>query len=161
MTVTSEPANQPRAGRERMRRIRRGETTSFEIGGAEFYLTANPYEDGRLGEIFAKFGKEGSTIAGLMDAISILVSLAVQHGVPLETIIGKLTNTRYEPMGMTDDPDIPEASSVMDYVCRRLALDFLPPDKRAQLGVFSADEEARALISGESLPAAPQPAWRQ
>jgi len=144
-----------------MPRIRRGGTTSFTIGGAEFYLTANAQQDGQLGEIFAKFGKEGSTIAGLMDAISILVSLALQYGVPLETVARKLTGTRYEPMGMTDDPDIPDASSVMDYVFRRLALDYLPRETRDELGILSLGEKAKNIASGRPLPAVPEPGWKQ
>jgi ribonucleoside-diphosphate reductase alpha chain len=127
---------------------------SFEINGAKFYLTANACEDGRLGEVHAKFGKDGSTISGLLDAISTLISLAIQHGVPAEKIIGELANTRYEPMGMTDDADIPEASSVMDYISRRLALDYLHPETRAQLGIFSAAERAPAR------PALPAAAWQ-
>ena len=131
-----------------MERRRTGETTSFTVGGAEFFLTANSYLEGRLGEIFAKFGKQGSTLAGLMDAISIIMSIGIQHGVPLKTYVQKLSSMRFEPMGMTDDPDVPEASSVMDYIARRLALDFLDPETRAELNIFSVDEQARQLVEG-------------
>jgi ribonucleoside-diphosphate reductase alpha chain len=132
-----------------MPRCRSGQTTSFTIGGAEFYLTGNPQEDGSLGEVFAKFGKEGSTLSGLMDAVSILASVGLQYGVPLDIMVEKLTSTRYEPMGMTDDPDIPEASSVMDYVFRRLAFDFMSPEDRAKLGIYTLDEKARMAANDD------------
>src|SRR5690606_2287500 len=86
--------------------------------------------------------KQGSTLAGVMDAFSIAVSVALQYGVPLEKYLEKFMNMRFEPAGMTDDPDIRMATSVMDYVARRLALDFLPYEKRAELGVFTAEERA-------------------
>jgi ribonucleoside-diphosphate reductase alpha chain len=142
------------AERERMPRTRSGQTTSFTIGGAGFYVTGNARDDGRLGEVFAKFGKEGSTLAGLMDAISILASIGLQYGVPLDIMVEKLVNTRYEPMGMTDDPEIPEASSVMDYVVRRLAFDFMPAEDRIKLGVLTPEEQARALADEAEPPVA-------
>lgn len=152
MSATHEQALQSRTSRPVLPRIRQGDTTSFQIDGDTFYLTANACEDGSLGEVFAKFGTDGSTVTGLLDAISTLISLAIQHGVPAETIIQKLVNTRYEPMGMTDDAEIPEASSVMDYVCRRLALDFLHPETRARLGIFPAAEESATENSQPSIP---------
>src|SRR6185312_12669441 len=121
--------------------------TSFRIAGAEGYMPAGMYEDGRLGEVFLKLGKQGSTLAGVMDAFSIGISIALQHGVPLETYIQKFTNMRFEPAGMTDDPDIRIAQSVMDYIFRRLALDHLSVDKRATLGIFTAEERA-AQVAG-------------
>jgi hypothetical protein len=129
-------------GRLPMARVRMGDTRSFEVDGAEFSLTANASLDGRLGEVFVKFGQDGSTVAGLLDAVSILLSLAVQAGVPLETVVEKLMNTRYEPMGRTDDPEIPAASSIVDYLARRLALDFLSPESRSALGITSATDDA-------------------
>ena len=115
---------------------------SFTVGGAEGYLTAGTYPDDGLGEVFLKLGKQGSTLAGVMDAFSIAISVGLQYGVPLETYVSKFTNLRFEPAGMTDDPDIRIATSVMDYIFRRLALDHLPFEKRAQLGIFSAEERA-------------------
>ena len=141
-----------------MPRYRCGHTTSFVLGGAEFYLTGNAREDGRLGEVFAKFDREGSTLAGLMDAISILASIGLQHGVPLDVIVEKLTNTRYEPMGMTDDPEIPQASSIMDYIARRLALDFMSFEDRRKLGIFTPDEQARMLTENGRI-SPDLPAW--
>ncbi|RBY76178.1 vitamin B12-dependent ribonucleotide reductase [Blastococcus sp. TF02-09] len=133
--------------RKRLPKKRTSVTTSFSVAGAEGYMTAGMYEDGSLGEVFLKLGKQGSTLAGVMDAFSIGISLALQHGVPLETYISKFTNMRFEPAGMTDDPDIRIAQSVMDYIFRRLALDHLPVDKRAGLGIFTAEERA-AQVSG-------------
>jgi len=111
-------------------------------------MTAGAYDDGALGEVFLKLGKQGSTLAGVMDAFSIAVSIGLQYGVPLETYVQKFTNLRFEPAGMTDDADIRMAQSMMDYIFRRLALDYLPADERAALGIFSAAERARALDSG-------------
>jgi ribonucleoside-diphosphate reductase alpha chain len=110
--------------RTRMPRHRKGYTTSVTIGDADFYLTANPNPDGTLGEIFIKFGKQGSTLGGLLDAVSISVSIGLQSGVPLKTFADKYTSMRFEPLGTTDDPEIRTVTSVLDYVFRRLALDF-------------------------------------
>jgi hypothetical protein len=125
-----------------MPRTRRGTTTSFQVAGTEFFVTANGQADGTLGEIFAKFGKEGSTTAGLMDLLSIAISLGLQHGVPPETYVSKFKDMRFEPMGMTDDPEIPDVSSVGDYLARRIALDWLPYDIRKTLGILTTTEEA-------------------
>jgi ribonucleoside-diphosphate reductase alpha chain len=133
--------------RKRLPKKRTSVTTSFSVAGAEGYMTAGMYEDGSLGEVFLKLGKQGSTLAGVMDAFSIGISLALQHGVPLETYISKFTNMRFEPAGMTDDPDIRIAQSVMDYIFRRLALDHLSIEKRANLGIFTAEERA-AQVAG-------------
>ena len=127
-------------------------TTSFMVGGAEGYMTAGAYADGALGEVFLKLGKQGSTLAGVMDAFSIAVSIGLQYGVPLETFVEKFTNLRFEPAGMTDDADVRMAQSIMDYIFRRLALDYLPFDSRSALGLYTASERARALDSGEYTP---------
>ena len=143
-----ESAAPVRATRKRLPKSRPSRTTSFNVGGAEGYMTAGAYDDGALGEVFLKLGKQGSTLAGVMDAFSIAVSIGLQYGVPLETYVQKFTNLRFEPAGMTDDADIRMAQSMMDYIFRRLALDYLPADERAALGIFSAAERARALDSG-------------
>ncbi|MGL4832137.1 MAG: vitamin B12-dependent ribonucleotide reductase [Propionibacteriaceae bacterium] len=137
-----------RPKRERLPKIRRGYTTSFAVGGAEGYLTTGAYDDGRLGEIFVKLGKQGSTLSGVMDALSIAVSVALQYGVPLETYVQKFTNLKFEPAGMTDDPDLRMAGSVIDYVFRRLALDYLNFDERAELGIFTSGERSRYVETG-------------
>jgi ribonucleoside-diphosphate reductase alpha chain len=125
---------------------------SFAVGGAEGYLTAGSYPDDGLGEVFLKLGKQGSTLAGVMDAFSIAISVALQHGVPLETYVSKFTNMRFEPAGLTDDPDIRMAQSIVDYIFRRLALDYLPFETRGALGIYTAEERARQLDTGSYAP---------
>lgn len=136
--------------RKRLPKKRPSETVSFAVGDAEGYLTASSYPDDGLGEVFLKLGKQGSTLAGVMDAFSIAVSVALQYGVPLNTYVEKFMNMKFEPAGMTDDPDIRIAQSVMDYIFRRLALDFLPYEQRAELGVFTASERAARLEAEEN-----------
>jgi len=144
--------NAPTAVRRRLPKSRPAQTTSFSVAGAEGYMTAGAYADGALAEVFLKLGKQGSTLAGVMDAFSIAVSVGLQYGVPLETYVEKFANQRFEPAGMTDDADIRMAQSVMDYIFRRLALDYLPFDARAALGIYSAAERARALETGDYTP---------
>ena len=122
--------------------------TRFSVAGAEGYMTASSYPDDGVGEVFLKLGKQGSTLAGVMDAFSIAISVGLQYGIPLESYVGKFTNMRFEPAGITDDPDIRMASSVMDYIFRRLALDHLPYEQRAELGILTADERT-AQLNGE------------
>ena len=135
--------------RKRLPKSRPAQTTSFSVGGAEGYMTTGAYADGALAEVFLKLGKQGSTLAGVMDAFSIAVSIGLQYGVPLETFVSKFANQRFEPAGMTDDADIRIAQSVMDYIFRRLALDYLPFESRSALGIYSAAERARALDGGD------------
>jgi ribonucleoside-diphosphate reductase alpha chain len=134
--------------RQRLPKSRPATTTSFSVGGAEGYMTAGAYEDGRLGEVFLKLGKQGSTLAGVMDAFSIAVSIGLQYGVPLETFVEKFTNLRFEPAGMTDDKDIRMAQSMMDYIFRRLALDYLPFEQRSAMGLYTVAEREAALNNG-------------
>jgi ribonucleoside-diphosphate reductase alpha chain len=143
-----------RPTRKRLPKKRPSETVSFTVGGAKGYMTASSYPDDGLGEVFLKMSKQGSTLAGVMDAFSVAISIGLQYGVPLETYVGKFTNMRFEPAGMTDDPDIRMAASVMDYIFRRLALDFLPVERRAELGIFTAAERAaqvKAEAAGEEF----------
>jgi ribonucleoside-diphosphate reductase alpha chain len=140
--------------RRRLPTKRPSETVRFTVGGAKGYLTASSYPEGGLGEVFLKMSKQGSTLAGVMDAFSVAISIGLQYGVPLETFVSKFTNMRFEPAGMTDDPDIRMGASVMDYIFRRLALDFLPYETRADLGIFTAAEriaQARAEAAGEDV----------
>jgi ribonucleoside-diphosphate reductase alpha chain len=142
-----------RPTRKRLPKSRPSRTTSFSVGGAEGYLTSGSYPDDGLGEVFLKLGKQGSTLAGVMDAFAIAVSVGLQYGVPLETFVQKFTNLKFEPAGLTDDPDIRMAQSIMDYVFRRLALDYLSFDERAELGIYTATERARQVETGSYLPA--------
>jgi ribonucleoside-diphosphate reductase alpha chain len=134
--------------RKRLPKRRPSQTISFSVGGAEGYLTAGSYPDDGLGELFLKFGKQGSTLGGVMDAFSIAVSIGLQYGVPLETFVEKFTNLRFEPAGLTDDPDIRMAQSIMDYVFRRLALDYMDFETRSFIGIHTAEERMRQLETG-------------
>ena len=131
--------------RRRLPKTRSATVTRFDVAGAEGYMTASTYPDEGLGEVFLKLGKQGSTLAGVMDAFSMAISVGLQYGIPLESYVAKFTNTRFEPACMTDDPDIRIATSIMDYIFRRLALDHLPYDQRAELGILSAPERAAQL----------------
>jgi len=139
--------------RKRLPKKRPSQTVSFTVGGAEGYLHAGSYPDDGLGEIFVKLGKQGSTLAGVMDAFSMSISVGLQYGIPLEFYVSKFMNLRFEPAGMTDDPDVRIATSVLDYLFRRLALDYLPYEKRAQIGVFTADERTAQVSDSYGAPA--------
>ncbi|MGL5827322.1 MAG: vitamin B12-dependent ribonucleotide reductase [Nocardioides sp.] len=141
-----------RPTRKRLPKSRASRTTSFTVGGAEGYMTSGAHDDGELGEVFLKLGKQGSTLAGVMDAFSIAVSIGLQYGVPLETYVSKFTNLRFEPAGLTDDPDVRMSQSIMDYIFRRLALDYMSFEERSGLGIYSADERRRHLETGSYEP---------
>jgi ribonucleoside-diphosphate reductase alpha chain len=130
--------------RQRLPSRRPAETLSFDVGGAGGYLTVGSYPGNGPGEIFLKLGKQGSTLAGLLDAFSISVSIALQYGVPLDVFVEKFVGTQFEPRGMTNDPEIRMATSIMDYVFRRLALDHLSREQRDRLGVLSTVERSEA-----------------
>ncbi|WP_034272897.1 vitamin B12-dependent ribonucleotide reductase [Haloechinothrix halophila] len=136
--------------RKRLPKKRPSQTVSFTVGGAEGYLTAGSYPDDGLGEVFVKLGKQGSTLAGVMDAFATSISVGLQYGIPLEFYVSKFQNLRFEPAGMTDDPDVRFATSVLDYLFRRLALDYLPYEKREQLGIFTAAERSAALAGEDT-----------
>jgi ribonucleoside-diphosphate reductase alpha chain len=156
--AATDEVDQHRPVRRRLPKRRPSQTVSFSVAGAEGYMTAGSYPDDGLGEVFLKLGKQGSTLAGVMDAFSIAISIALQHGVPLETYVQKFTNMRFDPAGMTDDPDIRMAQSVMDYIFRRLALDYLPYEKRAELGIFTAEERAATVATSYGAAPATAPA---
>src|ERR1700734_2526044 len=139
--------------RRRLPKQRTAMVTRFSVAGAEGYMTASSYPGDGIGEVFLKLGKQGSTLAGVMDAFSIAISVGLQYGIPLESYVAKFTNMRFDPAGITDDPDVRMASSVMDYIFRRLALDHLTYDQRAELGILTTAERTAAL-AGED-PAAP------
>ena len=141
---TEKPLEQPvelsTPVRRQLPRSRPSVTTKFEVGDAKGYITASNYPDDGLGEIFLKTSKQGSTLSGVMDAFSIAISIGLQYGVPLEAYVSKFINMKFEPSGMTNDPDVRFASSLVDYVFRRLALDHLPPEKREALGIRFIEE---------------------
>jgi ribonucleoside-diphosphate reductase alpha chain len=152
-TRDESPLEERHAVRRKLPDIRPARTYKFEVAGAEGYLTAGSYPDNGVGEIFVNVSKQGSTLAGLMDAFSVAISIGLQYGVPLETYVKKYINTRFDPAGMTNDPDIRFAQSPVDYIFRRLALDYLPFDMRASYGIYTTEERARAIETGEYTPA--------
>ncbi|MDP9075748.1 MAG: vitamin B12-dependent ribonucleotide reductase [Actinomycetota bacterium] len=134
--------------RERLPRRRRSSTFKFRVADCEGYVTVGEYDDGRPGEVFMQVSKQGSTLAGIMDAFAVAVSLGLQHGVPLATFVRKYTNMRFEPAGMTDDPELRIASSLVDYIFRRLAVDYLSYDERAELGILTTGERLQPTLPG-------------
>jgi ribonucleoside-diphosphate reductase alpha chain len=154
-TADTGDVHEHRPVRKRLPKVRPSQTVSFAVGGAEGYMTAGSYPDDGLGEVFIKMSKQGSTLAGVMDAFSIAISIGLQYGVPLEAFVSKFVNMRFDPAGMTDDPDVRMAQSVMDYIFRRLALDYLPVDLRAEYGIFTAEERAATVAASYGAPAAP------
>jgi ribonucleoside-diphosphate reductase alpha chain len=149
------PVAERRPTRRRLPKRRPSQTVSFAVGGAEGYVTSGAYDDGGLGEVFIKMSKQGSTLAGVMDAFSIAISIGLQYGVPLEAYVSKFTNMRFDPAGLTDDPDVRMAQSIMDYLFRRLALDYLDADTRAAYGIFTAAERTAQVNAnyGDATPA--------
>jgi ribonucleoside-diphosphate reductase alpha chain len=141
--------------RRRLPKQRPSQTVSFRVGDAKGYLTTGEYPGDGLGEMFVKLGKQGSTLSGLLDAFAISVSIGLQYGVPLKTYVSKFMNMRFEPAGMTDDPEIRFATSILDYIARKVAIEYLPYDERADLGIFTIEERTAALDEAEAAPAVP------
>jgi len=143
------------AVRERLPRRRQSRTFAFRVADCEGYVTVGEYEDGRPGEVFIKVSKQGSTLAGIMDAFSISISLGLQHGVPLATYVRKYSNMKFEPAGITDDPELRIATSLVDYIFRRVALDYLTYEERLELGVLSTSERIQPTLPGVEESATP------
>ncbi|HWF15890.1 MAG TPA: ribonucleoside-diphosphate reductase, partial [Acidimicrobiales bacterium] len=143
------------AVRERLPRKRNSKTFSFRVADCEGYVTVGEYENGRPGEVFIKVSKQGSTLAGIMDAFSISLSLGLQHGVPLATFVRKFANMKFEPAGITDDPELRIATSLIDYISRRLALDYLSVAERTELGILSTLERTQPTLPGVEEMATP------
>src|SRR6202035_2660008 len=134
--------------RERLPRRRNSKTFAFRVADCEGYVTVGEYEDGRPGEVFINVSKQGSTLAGIMDAFSISLSLGLQHQVPLATYVRKYTNMRFEPAGITDDAELRIATSLVDYIFRRIALDYLTREEREEMGVLSTIERTQPTLPG-------------
>jgi ribonucleoside-diphosphate reductase alpha chain len=134
--------------RRKLPKTRPSQTISFRVGEAKGYITAGEYPGDGVGEIFVKLGKQGSTLSGLLDAFAISMSIGLQYGVPLEAYVSKFMNMRFEPAGMTDDDEIRFATSLVDFMARKLALEYLPYDQRESLGIFSIEERTRMLETG-------------
>jgi ribonucleoside-diphosphate reductase alpha chain len=141
--------------RQKLPRTRTSRTFSFRVADCHGYVTVGEYEDGRPGELFLKVAKQGSTLAGIMDAFAIGISMGLQYGVPLEAFIEKFTNVRFEPAGMTDDPDIRFATSLIDYISRRLAVEYLPKERREALGILTVGERLQPTLPGVEESAIP------
>ncbi|HZA77031.1 MAG TPA: vitamin B12-dependent ribonucleotide reductase [Acidimicrobiales bacterium] len=134
--------------REKLPRNRSSKTFEFRVADCKGFVTVGEYADGRPGEIFLKVSKQGSTLAGIMDAFSISVSYGLQYGVPLRHFVEAFTNTRFEPAGITDDPELRIATSVLDYIFRRLAVDYLSYEERAELGILTTGERTQPTLPG-------------
>ena len=134
--------------RQKLPRSRRGRTFEFRVADCKGFATIGEYANGQPGEIFLTVSKQGSTLSGIMDAFAKSISYGLQYGVPVRAFVEAFTNMRFEPAGMTDDPDIRFASSIMDYLFRRLALEYMSYDERAELGIFSIDERLQPTLPG-------------
>jgi ribonucleoside-diphosphate reductase alpha chain len=134
--------------RQKLARSRVSRTFEFRVADCKGFVTVGEYADGRPGELFIRVSKQGSTLAGIMDAFAIAISHGLQYGVPLRAFVDAYTNMRFEPAGMTDDPDIRFAQSIMDYLFRRLALEYMNYEERAELGIFSIDERLQPTLPG-------------
>ena len=134
--------------REKLPRSRRGRTFEFRVADCKGFATIGEYSDGRPGEVFLTVSKQGSTLAGIMDAFAKSISYGLQYGVPMRAFIEAFVNTRFEPAGMTDDPDIRMASSIVDYLFRRLAVEYLTADERAELGIYTREERMQPTLPG-------------
>ena len=134
--------------RQKLPRSRRARTFEFRVADCKGFANIGEYEDGRPGEVFLTVSKQGSTLSGIMDAFAKSISYGLQYGVPLRAFVEAFTNMRFEPAGMTDDPDIRIASSIMDYLFRRLALEYMTFDERAELGIFTRDERVQPTLPG-------------
>jgi ribonucleoside-diphosphate reductase alpha chain len=134
--------------RQKLPRSRRGRTFEFRVADCKGFATIGEYDTGQPGEIFLTVSKQGSTLSGIMDAFAKSISYGLQYGVPLRAFVEAFTNMRFEPAGMTDDPDIRFASSIMDYLFRRLSLEYMSYDERAEMGIFSIDERLQPTLPG-------------
>jgi ribonucleoside-diphosphate reductase alpha chain len=146
--------------RQKLPRMRNSKTFSFRVADCHGYATVGEFEDGRPGEVFLKVAKQGSTLAGIMDAFAISLSLGLQYGVPLEAFAEKFTNMRFEPAGMTDDPDLRIATSLVDYIFRRLVVEYVPFETRRDMGVLTVGERTQPTLPGvEESAIANEPAF--
>src|SRR2546430_806446 len=142
----SDEVVEARPTRRKMPKERQSITHKFSIAGHEGYITAGMYEDGTVGEIFlTDIGKEGSTLRGMMNAFATSISIALQYGVPLETLVRKFSYMRFDPEGITNNPEIPFAKSMPDYIMRWLASRFLDTDTQEELGILTPEVRARKL----------------
>ncbi|MDQ5815250.1 MAG: vitamin B12-dependent ribonucleotide reductase [Actinomycetota bacterium] len=145
--VETTVTDMPEPVRRRLGKRRSARTYKFRVADTEGYITTGEFPDGTVGEIFLKVAKQGSTLAGIMDAFAISISMGLQYGVPLSAYVKTFVNTRFEPSGMTDDPDFRIATSVLDYVFRLLALEYLTPEERHALNIRTSGERVTEIES--------------
>ena len=138
----------PEPVRRRLPRHRTSRTMEFRVADCKGFVTVGEYDNGRPGEIFVRVSKQGSTLAGIMDAFAVAVSHGLQYGVPLRAYVDAYCGMRFEPAGVTDDPDIRIATSLMDYLFRRLALTYLSPEERAEMSIFATSERLEPTLPG-------------
>ncbi|HXF48281.1 MAG TPA: vitamin B12-dependent ribonucleotide reductase [Verrucomicrobiae bacterium] len=143
--------------RKRLPDERRAFTHKFSIAGHEGYITVGLYDDGNPGEIFITMAKEGSTVSGLMDSFATAISLSLQYGVPLKTLVEKFTHMRFEPSGFTNNPEIPMARSIMDYIFRWMGKKFLPPDQQPEGLTVTREENGETKAEATAKPAGAKP----
>ena len=136
-----------RAQRRKLPDERKSVTHKFSVGGHEGYIIVGMYAEGAPGEIFIKMAKEGSTLSGFMDGMALSISIGLQYGVPLKALVDKLTNTRFEPSGFTENPNIRYASSVLDYIARWLGGKFLSSEYLKPRSPLVEQEVAQTLVS--------------
>jgi ribonucleoside-diphosphate reductase alpha chain len=134
--------------RQKLPRVRTSKTFSFRVADCHGYATVGEFEDGRPGELFLKVAKQGSTLSGIMDTFAISLSLGLQYGVPLRAFVEKFTNTRFEPAGMTDDPELRIATSIVDYLFRKLAVVYMSEDERRDMGILTVSERLQPTLPG-------------
>ena len=147
-----EPAQAARPVRRKLPDTRQATTHHFRIADYDGYITAGMYEDGSPGEVFMKMAKQGSTVSGLMDSLAICMSLALQYGVPLQTLADKLSHMRFDPSGFTGNPEIPMAKSIVDYVVRWLASQFLSEDEKRQVGIITENLRNEVKVEADLEP---------
>ncbi|MBL8938623.1 MAG: vitamin B12-dependent ribonucleotide reductase, partial [Archangium sp.] len=155
--VAAPAATVQRDARHRLPDERRAITHKFSIAGHEGYLTVGMYEDGQPGELFITMAKEGSTVSGLMDSFATAISLALQYGVPLQVLADKFSHTRFEPAGFTNNPDLPIAKSITDYIFRWLSLKFLPQEGASE-SLMEAEAKKVAAAQPVKAPTPTPPA---
>ncbi len=134
--------------RQKLPRTRSSKTFEFRVADCKGFATIGEYENGQPGEIFLTVSKQGSTMAGIMDAFAKSISYGLQYGVPIRAYVEAFVNMKFEPAGMTDDPDVRFAGSIMDYLVRRLALEYMSYDERAELGIFTIGERTQPTLPG-------------
>ena len=149
----------PEPVRRRLPHHRTSRTMEFRVADCKGFVTVGEYDDGQPGELFVRVSKQGSTLAGIMDAFAIAVSYGLQYGVPLRAYVDAFCGMRFEPAGVTDDPDIRIATSLVDYLFRRLALTYLSPEERAEMSIFATSERLEPTLPGVAEAVADSVQW--